>query len=52
MSTVISGEDEILFAALREVFLQTAAQGQLVMVVTFSNACPVPEPGDRMREGR
>lgn len=41
MSTVISGEDEALFAALKEVFQMLAEQGELVMMVTFSNACPV-----------
>lgn len=41
MSTVISGEDEALFAALKEVFQSLAEQGELVMMVTFSNACPV-----------
>jgi len=32
-----------VFAALQEAFRRTAEQGQVVMVVTFSNACPVPE---------
>ena len=41
MSSVVSGDDEALFAALREVFRQTAEQGEMVMVVTLSNACPV-----------
>ena len=41
MSTVISGEDEKVFGALKEVFLASADKGLLAMVVTFSNACPV-----------
>ncbi len=42
MSTVLLGDDEVLFAALREAFRHTAEQAHVVMVVTFSNACPVP----------
>ncbi len=42
MSTLITGEDAAVFAALQEAFHCAAAQGQVVMVVTFSNACPVP----------
>jgi len=42
MSTLISGDDATVFAALQEAFRRVAGQGQVVMVVTFSNACPVP----------
>ena len=42
MSSVVSGDDEALFAAIKEVFQQTAEQGEAVMIVTISNACPVP----------
>ncbi len=42
MSTVISGDDSAVFAALQEAFRRTAEQGHVVMTVTFSNACPVP----------
>jgi len=41
MSTLMAGDDEALFAGLKEVFRRTAEQGELVMVVTMSNACPV-----------
>jgi len=41
MSTVISGEDETLFTATKEAFQMVAAQSGVVMVVTYSNACPV-----------
>jgi len=44
MSTLISGDDKNLFAALQAVFQRAAEQGRVVMVVTFSNACPVPVP--------
>jgi uncharacterized protein YqgV (UPF0045/DUF77 family) len=42
MSTMITGDDVDLFAALQEAFRRVAEQGHVVMVVTFSNACPVP----------
>jgi tRNA-Thr(GGU) m(6)t(6)A37 methyltransferase TsaA len=42
MSSVITGDDTEVFAALQEAFRQAAGQGQVVMVVTFSNACPIP----------
>jgi ubiquinone/menaquinone biosynthesis C-methylase UbiE/uncharacterized protein YqgV (UPF0045/DUF77 family) len=41
MSTVVTGEADALFAALRDAFLQAAAAGHVVMTVTVSNACPV-----------
>lgn len=43
MSTLIAGDDATIFAALQEVFRCAAEQSQVVMVVTLSNACPVPE---------
>ena len=42
MSSVVSGDDEALFTAIREVFQQTSEQGEVVMIITLSNACPVP----------
>lgn len=41
MSTLVTGEAEVVFAALCEAFLHTAATGHVVMSVTLSNACPV-----------
>jgi uncharacterized protein YqgV (UPF0045/DUF77 family) len=41
MSTVVIGQAERVFAAIREVFLRSAEKGPLSMVVTFSNACPI-----------
>ena len=41
MSTQVVGEAEAVFAALRAAFIRVAANGQLVMTVTFSNACPI-----------
>ncbi len=41
MSSVVSGEAEEVFRAIKEVFLKSAGLGPVSMVVTFSNACPV-----------
>jgi uncharacterized protein YqgV (UPF0045/DUF77 family) len=41
MSTVVTGDAGVVFAALQEAFAQAAAAGHVVMTVTVSNACPV-----------
>ena len=41
MSTIVTGEYETLFAALGEAFAAVAHEGDVVMTVTVSNACPV-----------
>lgn len=41
MSSLISGDEGAVFSALQAAFHRLAEQGQAVMVVTFSNACPV-----------
>ena len=41
MSSLVSGSYEALFAAVKEAFQQTASQGDIVMTLTLSNACPV-----------
>jgi len=41
MSSLLSGADEVLFAAIMEAFQQTASEGEIVMTLTLSNACPV-----------
>jgi len=46
MSTLIAGDDGVLWAGLRDAFAAVAAQGEAVMAVTVSNACPWP-PQDR-----
>jgi uncharacterized protein YqgV (UPF0045/DUF77 family) len=43
MSTLVTGDDEAVFLSLKELFEQAAQTGDVVMVVTFSNACPVTE---------
>jgi uncharacterized protein YqgV (UPF0045/DUF77 family) len=42
MSTVIWGEMDEVFDALKEAFEKADSSGDAVMVVTFSNACPKP----------
>jgi uncharacterized protein YqgV (UPF0045/DUF77 family) len=42
MSTLIWGEKEIVFEALQEAFHGATEQGDTVMCVTLSNACPEP----------
>jgi uncharacterized protein YqgV (UPF0045/DUF77 family) len=41
MSSVVSGDHDRMFDALKQAFQVTAEQGETVMVVTVSNACPV-----------
>jgi uncharacterized protein YqgV (UPF0045/DUF77 family) len=41
MSTLVTGDTEVVFTALHRAFVQTAATGHVVMTVTVSNACPV-----------
>ena len=42
MSTLVWGEEQAVFDALQKAFHQAAEQGDAVMVVTLSNACPDP----------
>ncbi|MEA3341989.1 MAG: YkoF family thiamine/hydroxymethylpyrimidine-binding protein [Chloroflexota bacterium] len=42
MSTLVWGEDRAVFDALQDVFRRAAGRGDVVMNVTFSNACPEP----------
>ncbi len=43
MSTQTGGTSDAVFAALKEGFVAAAAAGPVVMTITLSNACPVPE---------
>jgi uncharacterized protein YqgV (UPF0045/DUF77 family) len=43
MSTLVWGEERAVFAALEKAFHRAAERGDVVMAVTLSNACPVPE---------
>jgi len=42
MSTLTWGDDEAVFPALREAFARATQRGGAVMVITVSNACPLP----------
>jgi len=42
LSTVVHGEDAAVLAALREGFARAARRGPAVMVITLTNACPLP----------
>ena len=42
MSSVLTGDDAVVFAALQEAWRRVAELGHAVMVVTMSNACPLP----------
>ena len=45
MSTTTWGVTDAVFVALEEAFSRAAESGQVVMVITLSNACPaVSEP--------
>jgi uncharacterized protein YqgV (UPF0045/DUF77 family) len=43
MSTYVVGEDAVVFAALADAFSRAAEMGHVVMTVTLSNACPIPD---------
>jgi len=47
MSTLVWGEVGEVFAALKEAFERAAQYGGTVMVVTISNACPLPKADER-----
>lgn len=44
MSSLVTGEDDVLFTALHAAFREVAAAGGVAMVSTFSNSCPLPPP--------
>lgn len=44
MSTLVYGENKSVFTALQTAFERVSGQGRVVMVVTVSNGCPLPEP--------
>jgi uncharacterized protein YqgV (UPF0045/DUF77 family) len=43
MSTYVIGEDQAIFATLQEAFARASGLGHVVMTVTVSNACPIPD---------
>lgn len=50
MSTLVWGEEATVFAALHEGFHHAAMEGDTVMTMTISNACPSPEEPAREHE--
>ncbi len=40
MSTLLAGESQVLFEALKEAFQMVAHQNKVVVDLTISNACP------------
>lgn len=47
MSTLIIGDEVVIFAALQAAFHHLSDLGAIVMVTTFSNACPTPARGKK-----
>jgi uncharacterized protein YqgV (UPF0045/DUF77 family) len=43
MSTLAVGEEQAIFDALQEAFHRAGDRGDMVMVITVSNACCLPE---------
>ena len=43
MSTYVVGEDQTVFAALQDAFARASSTGHVVMMVTISNARPIPD---------
>ncbi|MEN8185434.1 MAG: YkoF family thiamine/hydroxymethylpyrimidine-binding protein [Myxococcota bacterium] len=48
MSTLVRGDADKIFAALREAFERATAAGDVAMVLTLSNACPAEVRGARV----
>ncbi len=46
MSSILIGPSNDLFTALQEVYHRAAAKGDVVMILTLSNACPAPETAE------
>jgi uncharacterized protein YqgV (UPF0045/DUF77 family) len=47
MSTVIAGDSNAVFDALKAAFESAAAIGDVVMVASISNCCPAPAAGPK-----
>jgi len=42
MSTLVYGDDDKVFKALQDAYRKATEFGEVVLVATFSNACPLP----------
>lgn len=47
MSTLVWGDDDAILAALRDGFRRAAELGPAVLVITLTNACPMPPREER-----
>lgn len=43
MSTYVAGDVQAILAALADGFSRASEHGQVVMSITVSNACPIPD---------
>ncbi len=43
MSTLVLGQQNKVWSALKKVFSTASSHGQVVMIITLSNACPKPK---------
>ena len=43
MSTIVVGEEALIFAVLSEAFANAAEMGEVVMTITVSDACPIAD---------
>ena len=41
MSSIVAGDEDAVFAAIADAYSAAARDGDVVMVLTLSNACPV-----------
>jgi uncharacterized protein YqgV (UPF0045/DUF77 family) len=48
MSTLVRGDADRIFSALREAFERAASAGDVAMVLTLSNACPADIRGSHV----
>lgn len=46
MSTMVLGPVDQIWNGLKAVYTRAAAHGEVVMILTLSNACPKPDPED------
>jgi uncharacterized protein YqgV (UPF0045/DUF77 family) len=49
MSTIITGDEEEVFACLRETFRRASSRGSVVLNVSLSNSCPRTAKPTRFR---
>ncbi len=47
MSSITYGDSEKVFEAMKKVMEKVGENRHLVLIVTFSNACPVPVKGEK-----